>query len=1141
MIQLIIFLPFALGFEPERLPYTNPPPDVRGFSIMDNFPPLNLLIVYGGYSDPTSFVYGDIWTFNITSQTWSRLIPSDGISPTGRYSGGFFRILLKQLYCIFGGMSINGPLNDLWCFQIQGFLWSKIKTTGDIPSPRIKFGYTSFYDDNNKLQFALLGGVTMEGLDDNLYILDTSTWVWTKMPQSGDAPGNVEGSIIVHYNKKIFTAAGENAFLANSHTKTLLYYDLDPSAYKWVNVTSAKTYTSRIFGGGFLKGSEFYLMMGWSIEKVDHESAWFKVDLDDPSYEWTEVAAQADTDNLLQIDSYGYTLINSTVYIFGGNNNPPIINRMAYFDLDKQPVEFFVYDDDLSPSPRMYHTMQPIAENLYLFGGLGDDGLLHNDFWAFSCIEEKWSSINSAGDIPTKRYGHASATYSDVLFIWGGSGQDGYLNDGYLYDISSGKWTLLTYTDTAPTPRVGACAGFSGFRIYIYGGLTQSGLSDELWFYDLNKNEYTLVNSQDSDGPGPIYYATCRIAAGANNFLWVMYGEAEDNNSTNQVYGYDAGNDFWYFYSDDPSNTTFARSRAAVCKPLQRVLVVGGETSGIYPSNDFFYFSTITSEFQELGTISDVIFASASAYFQNYFYIHGGGTAATSLLRFNVPSNLFIRLPMWTFCTDNITCSFACSPGSYRTATNCEICPPGTYSNAYNSTECAKCPKGKYGPHYGATSLDMCFPCSEGEYNDKEGQELCIDCPASYTCKVGSITYSETLANYEDEYSQPSIYTSDMTDINRNTLIVQVTVGIVGLLVAITCVLIRQAPKILVSVDLYTDRHNHFEGIPMYLKRTKIGGLFGIMFIFLAIMIVGVAIVNFTMNNLYETKSLVPLVVLEQDVPTFSGKILIAITLKNYGGTCLSKTKSCSSTISSSIDGITGTWTTPQCNLNTNGDCEISSVCSECTLSSEGVFTITMDDSNGYTSGFTVNVTSSSSIPGKVSSYQTTILSDAGYVFMGSTATEIYFDMIPSYYENTYDNVDHTGYHVSKDTVAKQGSQYEPFELGMVFVNYLVIEFDLDNNGLVTARYYNQTWIVFLTTLLGSIFGVMGALGGIMKVVEKNWIKIKNKRHYKRHLEQLDENAKEIERLRKDPDFLNYIDDPLTGTEIAEKKKPDIN
>ncbi|CAG9320198.1 unnamed protein product [Blepharisma stoltei] len=1140
MLYLLLIIEFVSSFTPDRLPATNPPPDARAFALMDNFPSLNLIMVYGGYSDPTNSIYGDIWTFNISAETWERLIPSDGISPTGRYSGGSFGLLSQDLYCIFGGMSLTGPINDLWCFQTKGFLWNQITTSGDAPTPRMRFGYTSFYDKNNVLQFVVFGGVTISGVDSNLYILNTSTWVWSAIEVEGDTPLNSEEPSLVYYNKKLYTAGGGNTYAKISHNEALLYFDLESSDKKWHNITSSNTYTYRIFNGSFLKGSELYLMMGYSTDSKSHESSWYKVDLEDPDYDWKTVSISEDINRNLEIDSYGWTLIENTLYIFGGDKNPPLINQLAILDISVSPITFSVFENYLSPTSRMYHSLQPIGPNLYLFGGLGDNGNIYNDFWAFNVMKEEWSLINSQGQVPSKRYGYASAVNADIMLVWGGYSQEGYLNDGYIYDITSEKWYAISYTGTAPSPRVGACADFIGWFIYIYGGLTEGGLSDELWAYDVTTETYSLITSKS--GPGALYFSTC--SADIHKVLWVLYGESDDDTPTNKIYGFDTGKSSWIKYNDDTSDTTYSRSRAAVFKTTEQFLIVGGESWGLYPNTELFYFTTEASQFTLLGNLDDVFFAPGYTYFQNDFYIHGGGTSATTLLRFSVPDNKFLKLSKHLFCPENSPCNFTCSYGTYKTASNCEICPQGTYSDKFNLYECKKCPSGKYGPHYGATSLDMCYPCSENFYNDKEGQERCINCPATSICKVGSKAYTSYIRNFEDSSVQPQIYSANQDEINQNTLIIQIVVGITGLLVVIYMIISKKSKEILQSFDLYIDKHNHFINEPMYLKNTSVGGLFGIIFIFLAMIIIGTELVSFASNNIYEIKSLIPLVVLEQDIPKFEADFIISITLMNYGSSCVSTGNVCSAYIFSNIDGITGNWEELSCEQKDNGDCMVYTKCHKCTINKQGLLKIIMEDPNGYTSGYSVNVTSSSSIPNKYSSYNHTILSDTNFVFSGSDPTVIYFDIIPSYYKDTQESGNYTGYHVSLDKASHKGSQFEPYVLGLTFINYLTIEFDVDNNGLATTRYYNQTWIILLTTLLSSIFGVKGAIGGLMKFIEKKIILLHKKKKHIDMLKALEKNSKFIEKLREHSDFkvTKDLDSPnIKRTEEGETEKEKLS
>ena len=45
------------------------------------------------------------------------------------------------------------------------------------------------------------------------------------------------------------------------------------------------------------------------------------------------------------------------------------------------------------------------------------------------------------------------------------------------------------------------------------------------------------------------------------------------------------------------------------------------------------------------------------------------------------------------------------------------------------------------------------------------------------------------------------------------------------------------------------------------------------------------------------------------------------------------------------------------------------------------------------------------------------------------------------------------------------------------------------SNGLYTKRYYNQTLLALFSTLIGSVFGILGFIGGMMKLYEGNYFR----------------------------------------------------
>lgn len=75
-----------------------------------------------------------------------------------------------------------------------------------------------------------------------------------------------------------------------------------------------------------------------------------------------------------------------------------------------------------SPFPRYGHAMPTTATTngeLYLFGGLVRE-TVRNDLYQFNTRDLAARLIQTGGEIPSPRVGHASAVVSSVLIVWGG-------------------------------------------------------------------------------------------------------------------------------------------------------------------------------------------------------------------------------------------------------------------------------------------------------------------------------------------------------------------------------------------------------------------------------------------------------------------------------------------------------------------------------------------------------------------------------------------------------------------------------------------------------------------------------------------------------------------------------------------------
>lgn len=58
--------------------------------------------------------------------------------------------------------------------------------------------------------FAIYGGTSTSGLDNNLYILDVATITWVKKPLVGDIPLPLATSTIKYHDNYLYLAAGDD-------------------------------------------------------------------------------------------------------------------------------------------------------------------------------------------------------------------------------------------------------------------------------------------------------------------------------------------------------------------------------------------------------------------------------------------------------------------------------------------------------------------------------------------------------------------------------------------------------------------------------------------------------------------------------------------------------------------------------------------------------------------------------------------------------------------------------------------------------------------------------------------------------------------------------------------------------------------
>lgn len=200
-----------------------------------------------------------------------------------------------------------------------------------------------------------------------------------------------------------------------------------------------------------------------------------------------------------------------------------------------------------SPFPRYGHTLTPTPTStgeLVLFGGLVDNQP-RNDVYLFS-TEDRFPVrlLETFGDIPSPRFGHACAVVGNAVMIWGGDTRTdqrekpGEGLDSSLYVLNVGllsffflflwyhlimltlgwltsetrKWTKIVVLGPSPEGRYGHTMTVIGTKLYIFGGQTDAQFSNDVIVFDI-----------PSSTSSTLFYLFVCIAIGTDRDCFSLY------------------------------------------------------------------------------------------------------------------------------------------------------------------------------------------------------------------------------------------------------------------------------------------------------------------------------------------------------------------------------------------------------------------------------------------------------------------------------------------------------------------------------------------------------------------------------------------------------------------------------------------
>ena len=442
-------------FDPQAMAWSNLSPQVLG----DRPSPRcgatlahvgGRLFLFGGWDQITLHFFNNLFALDPTSPRWDNLTAKVGGEVPPLLSGHCFAAIGSRLY-VFSGALLEpdgsvGHSSGLWAIEPEGQAnWIDLTAKMTGPSPwRRKDGAMSAAEGRLYLYggWSDLASPPWGGVLRDLWVYDPPSNLWTDLSllAGGNPPPSRAGhSLIASPSSSILYAFG-------GYTDWPVMYRAD-----LFSLTVGASNTGQAGGGG----------PGRPV--------------------WTDLSSVLNQDYMPPVSS------SSTQVVAGGQTVTTVTT-----------VEMLV---QLNPEAA-YHGLAAVGSRLFLFAGSTDTGeRVNNQLFAWDDSTLQWSNLTAAspegsnggvggGGTPAARRLHGFASAGGALFVFGGLGVSGLLNDMHRYDPNEGTWAQLPVTDAwgrpGPPARKGhGLAAAGAGALFTFGGLGDHGCLGDLWRYNI--------------------------------------------------------------------------------------------------------------------------------------------------------------------------------------------------------------------------------------------------------------------------------------------------------------------------------------------------------------------------------------------------------------------------------------------------------------------------------------------------------------------------------------------------------------------------------------------------------------------------------------------------------------------------------
>jgi hypothetical protein len=498
------------------------------------------IYLFGGYDGDANT--NDLWMYNLSRTAWELVDDGTGGSaPNPRSGHGMVYDSGQHAIMIFGGADYASYFNDVWKFDLASKQWSEVTVTATKPSGRTELDMV--YDSTNN-NIYMFGGFDGNNYLEDLWKFEVGINAWSEITPAGLSrpPERSDHTMVYHSSgNRVYMFGGLYLSISviKEYRADFWYYDIGTNQWHQPEDGPSPSPRARHAMAVDQDDGEIYILEGYS--GVFREDLW-KYKTAQNRWEVIYDSAPVQSPSIRNGQGLVFDPNDNCLYYFGGyyfDGQPHYREDMWKFDLTTKL--WTLVNEGTGPEARFARGVvyDSSAHEIYMFGGyyydfFGGTRNYLNDLWLYNITTFSWQEINDGSTVPQPRDGHRMIydTASGDIFLHGGrkwisAGNYNYYGDLWRYDVSGQSWTNLTDSTTVSgRSRQSMCFDSRHGDIYVFGGFNASGYNNETWKYNIATNNWTLL-SPTGVVPSP-RGAHDMVYDSANDNIYLFSGKNQD-------------------------------------------------------------------------------------------------------------------------------------------------------------------------------------------------------------------------------------------------------------------------------------------------------------------------------------------------------------------------------------------------------------------------------------------------------------------------------------------------------------------------------------------------------------------------------------------------------------------------------------